>query len=270
MSRIVIIIPVFYREHLEKAVRSVLANECDVILVNDSAAPLEFAHPRVHIVENNENLGVGISRNRGVNAALKGKYDFIGFVDSDSVITREWRGQCEHTLRDPKVIGVSGLALNPNQKSRIARVKFALKDYDRRGRIPFQIDCSLFKPEVFSYSDFGSRRAGEDALFISKLDRTKLHVNEKAISYHHEVASYRSFFKKEIVGALLSLSTPFSVARSFLLTPLTCLKMLAKWKRLPEYPFASLIWLFRQLMWNMAYFLGRLAGLDVTHQRGRS
>lgn len=258
MKRVAIVIPVFYREHLAKAIQSILADDCDVILVNDSDIPLVHDNDRVTIIDNGRNMGVGISRNRGVNVAMERNYDLIGFVDSDSIVSRDWRSECEKTLDDPDVIGVSGLALNPNQKSRIARVKFVLKDYGRREAIPFQIDCSLFKPAVFSYSDFGQRRIGEDAYFLTRLDRSKLRVNENAISYHHEVESTKAFFKKEIVGALYSLSTPLSVAKGLLLTPLTCIKMLRRRKRHRAYPFASLVWLVRQIAWNMAYALRHL------------
>ncbi|MGD9396845.1 MAG: glycosyltransferase family 2 protein [Candidatus Thorarchaeota archaeon] len=258
MTSVAIIIPVFYREHLEKSIKSILENNCDIIIVNDSETPLRFDHERVTIIDNERNMGVGISRNRGVNLALEKGYDLIGFVDSDSVLSRQWRHECEKTLVDPDVLGVSGLALNPNQRSRIARVKFVLKDYSRRKGIPFQIDCSLFKREVFTISNFGTRRVGEDTYFLHKLEKNTLVVNEKAISYHHEVESTRDFFKKEIVGALYSLSRPRDVARIFLLTPLTCFKLLRRWKYHYDYTYAALVWILRQVAWNMAYALGRL------------
>ncbi|TFH00692.1 MAG: glycosyltransferase [Candidatus Thorarchaeota archaeon] len=261
MKRVMIIIPVFYREHLEKSIRSILRNNCDIILVNDSDIPLKHSNSRVTIVENGRNLGVGISRNRGVQKALEGNYDLIGFVDSDSVISREWRSVCERTLEDDKILGVSGLALNPNQKSKIARVKFVLKDYGRRNTIPFQIDCSLFKREVFSFADFGERRIGEDSFFLGKMDRTRLVVNENAVSYHHEVESVSDFFKKEIVGAMYSMSSRRNIAKSILLTPLTCFKMLLRSKTYPDYANASLVWLIRQIAWSMAYLAGRLANI---------
>jgi glycosyltransferase involved in cell wall biosynthesis len=259
MSRVAIIVPVLYRDYLRKCIRSILANDCDVIIVNDSDTPLAFDHERVTILDNCENLGVGISRNRGVRFALEKGYELIGFVDSDSIVSRSWRSQCEKTLEDPSVFGVSGLALNPNQKSRIARMKFLFKDYGRRRSIPPQIDCSLFRREAFLLSDFGTRRAGEDSYFLRKLGANRIRVNESAISYHHEVESIRTYFKKEIVGALYSLSQPVRAARTFLLTPLTCLKMLRRWKKHRDYPLASLAWLLRQVVWNMAYAVGRIA-----------
>ena len=259
MTNVVIIIPVFYREHLEKAIKSILANDCDVIVVNDSDTPLVYNHDRVTIIDNEGNLGVGISRNRGVNLALEKGYNLIGFVDSDSVISRHWRQECEKSLTDPRILGVSGLALNPNQRSRIARVKFIFKDYSRRKGIPFQIDCSLFKREVFTLSNFGKRRIGEDSYFLHRLDRNTLVVNEKAVSYHHEVESSRDYFKKEILGAMYSLTQPKDVARIFLLTPMTCFKMLRKWKRHYDYSYAAMVWMIRQIVWNMAYAIGRLS-----------
>jgi glycosyltransferase involved in cell wall biosynthesis len=258
MTRVVIIVPVLYRNYLTKCIRSIIANDCDVIIVNDSDKPLEFDHERVTILDNCENLGVGISRNRGVRLALEQGYELIGFVDSDSVVSRSWRSQCEKTLEDPSVFGVSGLALNPNQKSRIARIKFLFKDYGRRRSIPPQIDCSLFRREAFLLSDFGTRRAGEDSYFLRGIGPERVRVNEFAISYHHEVESIRTYFKKEIVGALHSLSRPVRAARSLLLTPLTCFKMLLRWRRHPDYAWASLTWLVRQIVWNMAYAVGRV------------
>ncbi len=261
MTNVAIIIPVFYREHLKKAIRSVLLNDCDVILVNDSDVPLTYEHPRVTVIDNGMNLGVGISRNRGVRAALDVGYDLIGFVDSDSVLSPTWRRECEKTLQDPSIIGVSGLALNPNQPSTIARVKYVLKDYSRRKSIPFQIDCSLFKREAFAHASFGKRRIAEDAFFLRQIDRSRLAVNEDTISYHHEVDSVSDYFRKEIVGALYSLSEPLSVARSFFLTPYTCMKMVLRKDRHPDYPIAALIWLIRQVAWNLAYVLGRMADI---------
>ncbi len=258
LSRAVIIVPVYYREHLAKTIKSVLANDFDVILVNDSDVPLIYEHRRVTIIDNGRNMGVGASRDRGVRVALERNYDLIGFVDSDSVLSKQWRSECEKTLSDPEVLGVSGLALNPNQRARIARVKFVLKDYGLKRGVPFQIDCSLFRPEAFRHASFGGRKFGEDAYFIRQLDQHRLRVNKNAISYHHEVDSIRIYFRKEILGALYSVAAPVRVAHNLLLTPWTCVKMLMRWRENPDYPFAALVWLLRQIVWNMAYVLGHL------------
>jgi len=259
MRKAVIIIPVLYREHLAKSVTSVLANGCDVIIVNDSDQPLEADRTGVTILDNKVNRGVGYSRKRGVREALARGYDFIGFVDADSVLSKNWISEALKELKDPEVLGVSGLALNPNQKSRTARVKFVLKDYSRRKGVPFQIDCSLFRREALADVSFSLRRIGEDSDFLNRINPKRLRVCEHAISYHHEVEFIREFFWKELVGALYSLSPPRRVAMSFFLTPVTSLRMASLNHRYPDYPFAALVWPIRQLVWTLAYACGRLA-----------
>jgi len=258
MRKTVIIIPVLYRKHLAKSVTSVLANGCDVIIVNDSDRPLDMEKPGVTILDNKANRGVGYSRNRGVREALACGYNFIGFVDADSVLSKNWISEALKELKDPEVLGVSGVAINPNQKSRIARVKFVLKDYSRRKGIPFQIDCSLFRREALADTSFSLRRIGEDSDFLSRVNTKRLRVCEHAISYHHEVEFIQEFFWKELVGAMYSLSPPGRVAISFFLTPVTSLRMASLNHRYPDYPFAALVWPIRQLIWNLAYACGRL------------
>jgi len=260
MKKCAVITPVYYRRYLDKTVKSVLSNGCDLILVNDSSEPLEVRQMGVSVLNNGRNLGVGISRDRGVALALSRGYEFIGFVDADSILSKTWRSEIDKVLQDDAVLGVSGLALNPNQKSRISRIKFLFKHYGRRIGVPFQIDCSMFRREVFQAASFGGRRIGEDSYFLHHIDLSRTRVCETAISYHHEVDSVTAFFQKEIVGAFYSLSTSRSVAKGLLLTPYTCVKMAGLRNKDPDYPAAAMVWALRQLVWSIAYVSGWIGG----------
>jgi hypothetical protein len=267
MRKCAIVTPVYYRRYLDGTIRSVVSNGCDLILVNDSSLPLEVKHPGVSVLDNGRNLGVGISRDRGVALALSRGYEFIGFVDADSIVSHTWKSEIDKVLQNNAVLGVSGLALNPNQRSRIARIKFLFKQYGRRTGVPFQIDCSMFKREVFRTANFGGRRIGEDSYFMHHIDMSRTRVCESAISYHHEVDTARAFFRKEIVGAFYSLSTPVSIAKGVLLTPYTCTKMAALRKKSPDYPAAALVWAIRQIVWSIAFVSGWIGGYRSSMSR---
>lgn len=267
MKRTVFITPVLQREHLAKAIRSVSANGCDHIIVNDSDKPLTIEQDSATVLNNNVNRGVGYSRRKGVSAALSRGYDFIGFVDADSFLSPNWVAEARKVLDSAGILGVSGVALNPNQRSRIARVKFALKDYGRRRGVPFQIDCSLFRREVFDVAGFENRRAGEDSLFIQSINLNRLRVCSTAISYHHETESAREFFRKELMGAFYALTSPRRVALAFLLTPITCLKMAWMSRQKPDYALTALVYLVRQLGWTLSFFIARAIDYGPKNQR---
>lgn len=264
MKKCAIVTPVYYRRYLDGTVRSVISNGCDLILVNDSRIPLEVKHPGASVLDNRRNLGVGVSRDRGVAFALSRGYEFIGFVDADSILSHTWKSEIDKVFQNDAVLGVSGLALNPNQRSRIARIKFLFKQYGRKTGVPFQIDCSMFRRGVFQTANFGGRRIGEDSYFMHHIDMSRMRVCESAISYHHEVDSVGAFFRKEIVGAFYSLSKPLSVAKGVLLTPYTCAKMAALRKSSPDYPAAALVWAIRQIVWSIAFVSGRIGGYRST------
>jgi glycosyltransferase involved in cell wall biosynthesis len=264
MRNCVVVTPVYYRRYLDATVKSVISNSCDLILVNDSSVPLEVKQPGVSVLDNGRNLGVGVSRDRGVALATSRGYDFIGFVDADSILSATWKREIDTVLQNDAVLGVSGLALNPNQRSRIARIKFLFKQYGRRTGVPFQIDCSMFKREAFQTANFGGLRIGEDSYFMHHIDMSRTRVCESAISYHHEVDSARAFFRKEIVGAFFSLSKPLSVVKGFLMTPYTCAKMAALRKKSPDYPAAALVWAIRQIVWSIAFVAGWIGGYRST------
>lgn len=257
MTDVVIITPVLNRKYLKDSMESVLANHCDLIIVNDSKEPLIIDNKAVVVLDNKRNLGIGISRNRGVHFALQKNYKFIGFVDADSILSENWLEELKKEMRSPDVIGASGLALNPNQTARIARIKYLFKVYSRRFGIPFQIDCSLFRRQVFYDTNFGTRRYGEDAFFLSKISPKKLQVSSKAISFHYESDRVSGYFRKELLGALYSLSRIKHVAMFFLLSPWTTMKMAGMRRKDTDFSLAAFVWIFRQLIWFIAFLFGR-------------
>lgn len=269
MKRVVLITPVFDRTYLEQSTESVLANNCDAIIVNDSKEPLAMKGEGITIINNEANLGIGISRDRGVQKALEIGYQFIGFVDADSVLSKNWLKEITNVLQKPGILGVSGLALNPNQRSRIARIKFLFKKYSRRHHIPFQIDCSLFHRVAFEGRQFSGRRFGEDAFFLRQLNRQQLAVCPTAISYHYETERVGNYFEKEILGALYSVGAFREIGKNFLLTLWTTRKMAALRRQNADYPWAALLWLFRQPLWFFAYIIGRLSKKGKEHTRRR-
>ncbi len=90
-----IIIPLFNKEnHIAKCIRSVLAQtyeKFEIIIVDDCSTDSSYAiiesfdvDARVRLIKNRENLGVGTSRNIGIDASAG---DFLLFLDADDEIT---------------------------------------------------------------------------------------------------------------------------------------------------------------------------------------
>lgn len=93
-----VIIPVFNNEdHLADCLNSVLNqsfNALEVICIDDSSEDksgdilqnFENSDARLRVIKNKKNLGAGVSRNIGIEAA---KCKFLRFVDADDLLTHE-------------------------------------------------------------------------------------------------------------------------------------------------------------------------------------
>lgn len=97
MEKVSVIVPVYNAEkYLEECVESILNQtytNIEVILIEDYSLDSSFSilakyqtDPRVILLHNNKNYGVGYSRNRGIDVA-SGEY--LTFVDSDDVLEIE-------------------------------------------------------------------------------------------------------------------------------------------------------------------------------------
>jgi glycosyltransferase involved in cell wall biosynthesis len=87
-----IVVPVFNDEkNLVSTINSVLGqqyNDCEIIIINDASTDnsgsisdqFSLDYSQIKVIHNEKNIGVGLSRNRGLSAA-KGRY--IMFLDSD-------------------------------------------------------------------------------------------------------------------------------------------------------------------------------------------
>ena len=99
MIKVSVIIPVYNVEpYLKEALDSVInqtLREIEIICIDDCSTDNsynileEYAKKdnRIIIIKNEENLGVGISRNKGIRLS-KGEY--IGFVDGDDYIVNNY------------------------------------------------------------------------------------------------------------------------------------------------------------------------------------
>lgn len=87
-----VILPTFNDAgHIRETINSVLRQSYqnfEVILIDDCSDDetveviRQFRDPRIHILENESNLGAAVSRNRGIDASHG---DFLAFIDSDDL-----------------------------------------------------------------------------------------------------------------------------------------------------------------------------------------
>jgi len=111
------------------------------------------------------NRGRGHARNLGV--ALSRESKFIGFVDSDIVLSDDWASRCLDTLlKAPTLHGVGGLAIPDGDIEWISRkYGLALKVTNHTDVITGS--NSLFRTELFEHINFRiENREGEDLLLL--------------------------------------------------------------------------------------------------------
>ena len=146
MIRVSIIIPVYNaEEHLTKCVESVLAQtekNIEIILIDDGSRDssldicqaYEKQDERVRVIHQ-ENFGVSVARNRGIEIAVG---EYIGFVDSDDWIQRD---MYERLLKEAEETGAEVVMCD------------AITVYSN-GKIQVDTITQLLENQILKKSDF--------------------------------------------------------------------------------------------------------------------
>ena len=146
MIRVSIIIPVYNaEEHLTKCVESVLAQtekNIEIILIDDGSRDssldicqaYEKQDERVRVIHQ-ENFGVSVARNRGIEIAVG---EYIGFVDSDDWIQRD---MYERLLKEAEETGAEVVMCD------------AITVYSN-GKIQVDTMTQLLENQILKKSDF--------------------------------------------------------------------------------------------------------------------
>ena len=145
------------------------------------------------------------------NHALKNsiiKTPLFALTDADCVVDKSWLKEIVKPMEDPKVVGVAGVAINPEGLGRLPKLigMELTKRYARfPNRLPREATMNLcvrtevakeilFDERLFvSYdTDFGYRTTSKYGLFV---------YNKDAKVYHYHRASWKSFFRQQFLYA---------------------------------------------------------------------
>ena len=193
-----IIIPVYNSEkYLTICLNSVLRqnfNDYEILIINDASKDdskkkcnnFSKISSKIKIIENKKNLGVSISRNKGIRNA-RGKY--IVFLDSDDILLpRSLKDLYQHILLiKTNIVVLKHNELKNNYKNFIKRDSetkgfFKKKKFSKNKNqlINFIENFKLFNPLCYNFSInrnfilknkifFENIRVHEDHLFVSRL-----------------------------------------------------------------------------------------------------
>lgn len=205
-----VIIPVFKPDKaIIKCINSLLRQslkEVEFIFVDDCGndGSMEFVYEaaktdnRIIIVNNEENIGPGESRNKGIEIA---RGDYISFVDSDDMIADDFLALLYKKASESNADVICGKVVclynngeintEYNDQWRIDYIKAGLES----GKPFYTLLNSHHVSAIYSRdlivnsnSRYGKTAMGEDLVFLIKvLDHAKiLAIEEKAIYYYYE------------------------------------------------------------------------------------
>jgi glycosyltransferase involved in cell wall biosynthesis len=125
--RVSVIMPVFNgAAYLAEAMDSILAQtltDIELIVIDDGSADdtvaivRSYADPRVRFLQNPHNLGLPVTRNRGIAEA---RGDYIAFLDSDDIaLPRRLQEQVEYLDANPNIAGLGASAQPINAQGEV-------------------------------------------------------------------------------------------------------------------------------------------------------
>ena len=215
------------------------------------------------IIEPPQTRGIGYARNIGLNYALKTKYDFVGFLDSDGIAHPLFVEKAVNHLKKHKnLLGVSAKKGIANPDIRIARVKYRYKIYKKDD---FELNSSLFRAEACKNRKIPDRIVGEDSVFIRSFSQGELGKLDLPF-YHFERETIQSFLRDEFYGAYYSYKTNLTkTVIQFLITPYSSMKIILRKHWILE----GLLFPLRQFIWFIGYLLGITFRGEDTHGNKR-
>jgi len=251
-STICVIIPYYNDIHITEAVDSVLNQtvKTDCIIVDDASDYLPHLTKKVTVVRHNKNKGPGYAVNTGLKIVLKNKYEYIGIMASDAILSSRFIEEALKYLHGSNVSGVCAERKLANKENRVAQLSYRYVIYKGQH---FQLDASLWKKGVFTIHHIPDLRQAEDAMFIlSFKDKRQLKIIKPSY-LHYEPENVKEFLWKTFVYAKgLYMQSGFKTVKLFLATPITCMKMLLIQKWIVE----SLFFPLRQLIRLIGFLRG--------------
>lgn len=222
MPEISVIVPYFNVEkYIEKCVNSIINQsfkDIEIILVNDGSIDksriicedLSKSDERIVLIDQ-ENMGVGISRNVGIKHA-RGEY--VSFVDSDDYIEKDMLEFLISNLKknnaDISTCGHYDCYINDdntiiykNSKNRkesgLLNSEEALKESLISGKISLYLMDKLYKKSLFTNNMFPNIAIHEDVAILPKI-MTKINK----VFYSFEPKYYRIIRKNSILNTRFS------------------------------------------------------------------
>lgn len=105
-----VVVPAYNeRAFIGRTLDALAGQDADVIVVaggDDGTEAIARSHPATtHVIEDTDESGPAVARNRGARAAESA---VVCFTDADTVVSQEWVTQHLRHYRDPNVVGVGG------------------------------------------------------------------------------------------------------------------------------------------------------------------
>ena len=207
-----IIIPVFNSEkYLSQCLKSVLNQKYvnyEIIIIDDNSKDsskniikiFKKKYLKIKIINNRKNLGVSVSRNKGI---LKAKGDYIIFLDSDDLLLSNALLNINKKIKNKKsnIIVLNHKDIRNNSKRNIT-----IKNSEKYGKFkkdknkyrrPLNLvkDYNLFNPLCWNFAlnrkflikkriFFENIRVHEDHIFVSRLFYSKENANNSNLITH--------------------------------------------------------------------------------------
>jgi len=196
MDLVSIIVPYYKKKKfIKRALLSVLNQsykKFELILIYDDKNKKDLSYikklvkldKRILLIVNDENLGVGFSRNKGINVS-KGKY--ICFLDSDDFWNKNKIKEQLNFMKNNKVV-ISHTSYNIIENNKKISTRYA-RNFLNFNSLVFSCDigCStvmLKKKILFKYENFPPLKTKEDFVLWLKLlkKRNKIYSINKVLS----------------------------------------------------------------------------------------
>lgn len=205
-----VIIPVFNSEkYIEKCLETItnqtyknveiiIINDCSTDNVEDKILRYKNIDNRIIYVKNTENVGVGATRNKGLDLA-KGKY--IYFLDSDDYIELDCLEELHKTIKENDCFS----CMTKGYKDVDGVVSETSRSEEELMLLQSPSVCiRLFNKEVIDLSGirFSDLKIGEDLEFVFKMMIYNNNISfvDKALYYYviHMDSSLRSYNKNQL------------------------------------------------------------------------
>ena len=157
-------------------IEMIFVDDCGTDNAMDVVRAAAKEDPRIRILENSENLGTGISRNKGIEMA-RGEY--LSFVDADDYVDLDFLEVLYHKGKAEDLDIVKGFHICEFEDGKVVLRSHQLNYRIRKGLLnnmplfylfTYEFQSALYHSRLFAKSDvrFGLSSNGEDTTFLLK------------------------------------------------------------------------------------------------------